>query len=85
MDTIYILSAFYGLLRSSNIFYLKLETYLKNNGFVINPYDLCMVNKMVKGEALTLVWYFDYPKVSHKDLFEATKFAQYFLTIYGKN
>ena len=30
----------YGLLRSALLFYLKLVTDLKNNGFVINPYDL---------------------------------------------
>ena len=38
---------------------------------------------MVKGEAMTLVWNVDNIKVSHKDLFEVTKFSQYLFTIYG--
>ena len=38
----------YGLLRSALLFYLKLVTDLKNNGFVINPYDLWVVNKIVR-------------------------------------
>ena len=38
----------YGLLHSSLLFYIKSATYLKNNGFIINAYDLC-VKKMVKG------------------------------------
>ena len=39
---------------------------------------------MVKEEEMTIVWHVDYPKVSHKDPFEVTKFSQYLLTIYGK-
>ena len=34
-------------------------------------------------EAMTVVWYVENPKLSHKYPFEANKFAQYFLTIYG--
>ena len=63
--------------------YLKLAIDLKNNGFIMNSYDPCVAKKMVKGEAMTLVWNVDNIKVSHKDLFEVTKFSQYLFTIYG--
>ena len=76
-------NAIYGLLHSKLLFYLKLATDLKNNGFIINPYDPCVSKKLVRGEDMTVVWHVDYPKVLHKDPFEATKFAQYLSMIYG--
>ena len=65
------------------LFYLKLATNLKNNGFVINPYDLCVEKKLVKREAMTVAWHVENLKVSHKDLFEVTKCDQYLSTIYS--
>ena len=41
--------ALYGLLRGSLLFYLKLATELKNNGFIIHTYEPCVANKLVKG------------------------------------
>ena len=65
------------------LFCLKLATDLKNNGFVINPYDPCVASKLVKGGFMTVVWRVDDIKLFHKDPFEVTKFSQYLLTIYG--
>ena len=28
---------------------------LEKNGFIINPYDLCMTNKLLNGEMMTVV------------------------------
>ena len=39
--------ALYGLLRSSLLFYRKLCGELEAHGFQINPYDPCVVNKIV--------------------------------------
>ena len=36
-------------------------------GFVINPYDRCVANKMVNGKQCTIVWYVDDAKVSHSE------------------
>ena len=47
----------YWLLRTAPLFYPKLATELKNNGFIINPYDPCVAKKMFKGEAMTVVWH----------------------------
>ena len=45
----------YGLLSNALIFYFKLATDLKNNGFIINIYDLCVANKLVQGKMMTVV------------------------------
>jgi hypothetical protein len=42
--------ALYGCLRSALLFYLKLLGDLEANGFVLNPYDPCVANKMVNGK-----------------------------------
>ena len=47
--------ALYGLLRFSLLFYRKLRGDLEANCFKINPYDPCMVNKMVTTETVVPV------------------------------
>jgi hypothetical protein len=39
--------ALYVLLRSALLFYQKLVGDLKGNGFIINPYNPCIANKMI--------------------------------------
>ena len=73
----------YGLLSSALMFYLKLATDLKNNGFVINPYDPCMEKKLFKGGAIKVVWDVEYLKLLRKDPIEVTNFAQYLSKIYS--
>ncbi len=46
--------ALYGLLRSALLFYNKLVVNLKSDGFVLNPYDSCMANKVVDGKQMTV-------------------------------
>ena len=36
-------------------------------GFVINPYDPCVVNKVVNGSQFTIMWHVDNLKMSHID------------------
>ncbi len=42
--------ALYGLLRSALLFYNKLVADLESDGFVLNPYDSCVANKVVDGK-----------------------------------
>jgi hypothetical protein len=71
--------ALYGLMRASLLFYRKLrkeefETY----GFEINPYDLCVANKMTDGgKQLMVIWHIDDLMASCEDDFELTKFSCY--------
>ena len=38
-----------------------------NEGFIMNPYDRCVANKVIHGEQCTIVWYVDDNKMSYKD------------------
>ena len=66
----------YGLLHSEILFYLKTSNRLENNGFIINPYDICVSKKLVKRGEITTVCHVDDQKVLHTEKFEVTKFSQ---------
>lgn len=34
-------------------------------GFTLNPYDMCVANKIVNDNQLTILWYVDDLKISH--------------------
>ena len=40
---------------------------LQKMGFTLNPYDLCVANKMINGSQCTVVFYVDDNKISLKD------------------
>ena len=50
-----------------------LEAY----GFIINPYDPCMANKMLGGKQLTVCWNMDDLKISCTDANEVIKMIQW--------
>ena len=39
----------YVLLHRAIIFHIKLVTDLKNDSFSLNPYEICVMNKLVNG------------------------------------
>ena len=45
-----LLKALYGTLRASRLFWEKLSAKLQEWGFQPNPYDSCVVNKMINGK-----------------------------------
>ena len=57
--------AIYGMLVSAMLFYCKLTEALLSYGFELTPYDLCVANKMVNSEQLTVCWHMDDLKSSH--------------------
>jgi hypothetical protein len=73
----------YGCLRSALFFYLKLLGDLEANGFVINPYDPCVANKMVNAKQFTITWHVDDLNFSHEDQNEVTKIIKWLKEIYG--
>jgi hypothetical protein len=75
--------ALYGLLRSALLFYKKLVGDLEGNGFVLNPYDPCVANKVINGAQMTVCWHVDDLKVSHVDPSEVAKFGQWLSDTYG--
>ena len=61
------LKAIYGMLHSSLLFYKKWRGDLEGAGFVVNPYDPCVANRMVRGKQFTVCWHVDDVKASHSD------------------
>ena len=80
---VYLSKALYGLLQSALLFYRKLPSELEGFGFTVNPYDPCVVNNMVNGLRMTVIWYVDNLKISHKDSGEVTKFIEHFRKLFG--
>ncbi|GAX11354.1 hypothetical protein FisN_22Lu047 [Fistulifera solaris] len=57
--------ALYGTLRAAYLFWQLLTKTLEKWGFVINPYDRCVANKMIDGHQCTILWHVDDIKISH--------------------
>ena len=66
------------------LFYHKLTKALLSYGFELNPYDPCVVNKMVNGEQLTVCWNVDNLKSSHIDSKVNDKFLQWIKDTFGQ-
>jgi hypothetical protein len=62
--------ALYGTVQASLLFWKRLSSFLiDTHGFVWNPHDFCIVNKMIDDKQMTVVWYVDDLKISHANVF----------------
>ena len=77
--------ALYGTLKAALLFWKNLTNVLIEWGFVFNPYDWCVTNKMVNGKQLTIVWHVDDLKSSHVDKNVVTKIISKLKKQYGKD
>ena len=59
--------ALYGCVQSALLWYELYSNTLKEMGFILNPYDLCVANSMIEGKQCTICWYVDDNKISHAD------------------
>ena len=60
--------ALYRTLQAALLFWQNLSDFLiKECGFVVNPYDWCVVNKDINGKQCTIGWHVDDLKISHAD------------------
>lgn len=77
--------ALYGCIESGKLFYLHLNRSLKGMGFVSNPYDDCVFNKVIneKNEQCTVTIHVDDLKVSCKDEKYLEQFVKELTAIYG--
>lgn len=62
-----ILRAIYGMLISAIMFYKKFRKSVEQQGYIVNPYDPCVANKMIDGKQHTIMWHVDNVKGSHVD------------------
>lgn len=59
--------ALYGCIESAKLFYEHISKTLMNFGFVRNPYDVCVFNKMFEGKQITVTIHVDDLKISCAD------------------
>ena len=59
--------ALYGCVQSALLWYELSSSTLKEMGFKLNPYNLCMANTTINDKQCTICWYVDDNKVSHVD------------------
>jgi hypothetical protein len=59
--------ALYGTLSAAMLFWKDLSGLLSDEGYEPNPYDCCVMNKMVNGNQSTILWHVDDLKISHVD------------------
>jgi hypothetical protein len=60
------LNAIYRTMVASLLYYCKFTRSLKNQGYVMNPYNPCVWNKMIEKKQITICFYVDDCKVLHK-------------------
>ena len=66
------------------LFYHKLTQVLLSYSFKLNPYDLCVANKMVNGKQLTVCWHVNDLKSSHIDPKVNDEFLQWIKDMFGQ-
>jgi hypothetical protein len=63
-----LLKALYGCVESANLWYNLLSSILIDDGFIANPLDACIFNKLANGFQITVAIYVDDLFISCKDL-----------------
>ena len=76
--------ALYGTLKAALLFWKLLTKNLKKWGFVTNPYDWCVANKMINGKQCTILWHVDDLKISHVDPNVVTDVIKDIEKVFGK-
>ena len=61
------LNSIYDIMKAALLFYLNSLESFTYIGFVLNPYDSCVANKIVDRHQLTIVWHVDDLKISHQN------------------
>ena len=59
-------NAIYGTMIAGLLYYRKFSESLAEQGYVVNAYDPCVCNKMIKGKQSTICFHVDDCKISHK-------------------
>jgi hypothetical protein len=73
------------MMKSALLFYRKWISELKGMGFEINPYDPCVVNKMINDSQMTVRWHVDDLMLSHASNEAPSQFLRALKDIYGDN
>jgi len=79
-----LLKALYGCVQSVLLWYELFSTTLQGMGFVLNPYDPCIANKIINGKQCTIVWYVNDNKILHINAQVATQIIELIEQHFGK-
>jgi hypothetical protein len=79
------LKALYGMLVASLLYYKKFVKDIESIGFVLNPYDPCLANRMVDGKQHTIAWHVDDIKSSHLFKKVNDEFLKWLEKTYGED
>ena len=80
-----VLMAIYGMLVASMLWYKKFRADLEKDGFVFNPYDPCVCNRLIKQLQQTVRFHVDDLKSSHKDPSVNDLFGEWLQKKYGQH
>ena len=78
-----VLRAIYGMLTAALHWYNQLRGDMEEEGFVFNPYDPCVANRMVNGKQHTVLFHVDDLKSSHVDPKVNDDFLEFLNRKYG--
>ena len=79
----FIVCAINGCIESAIHWYKLYSEKLMEKCFEVNPYDICVSNKMVNGKQFILVWYVDENKVSHIEVKLVEGLIKYLINHFG--
>jgi hypothetical protein len=79
-----LLKALHGTLKAALLFWKLLSKQLVSWGFVINPHDWCVANKMINGKQCAILWHVDDLKMSHVDTDVNTALIGMIDDVFGK-
>ena len=80
-----VVRALYGMLVSALLWYKQFRKELEKVGFVFNPYDPCIANRMINGKQHTIRFHVDDLMSSHMDPKVNDKFLVWLNKMYGKH
>ena len=71
------------MIQSSLLYYRKFRKDIESIGFVVNPYDLCVANRIVEKQQQTVCWHVDDLKSSHRNTKVNDNFLEWLNLKYG--
>ena len=79
------MKALYGMMIASILYYKKFRKDIEEIRFEVNPYDICVANRIIRGREQTVTWHVDDVKSSHEDKKVNDEFHTWCENKYGSN
>ena len=76
------LNSIHGTLKLALLFYTNISEDQFEQGFTINPYEICVCNKIINGDQITVFWHVGDIKISRKSAREVSMIIEDFKANY---